>query len=198
MAESTIKARSAVFDGDNDRNPVKLARQMEVIRGEDGRETIAFQTMSERGVGTNQIPAEEWDGFVEALEHFVENPPEEEVLPKLAGEKVLHTMQLITPTGDDGAPTGEEPYYQYKLTSGRGSKPCRIPANYFGEVVELLESVNVERALDKFHRDEKIAADKARKIAAEKAEKEAKAAAKTGGASTDGAGASTDPAASSK
>lgn len=134
-------SKNAVFPQEHSSNPVKSVKETaEVIRDDEGREAMIFTTVSGRGIATHSIPCEEYDGFVAALEHFVENPPEDEPEANTAGERVMQSFKLVVPTDEDGDPTGEAPYYQYKLTTGRGSKPCRIPAAQFAEVVSLLRS----------------------------------------------------------
>lgn len=163
---------TSVFDKRQSNDPLHLIREsMEIVRLEDGRTAAAFSTWSKRGVANHEIPLDEYNSFVTALEDMAENPPEPPEAPKTVEAKLRRSYKIVVPQDENGIPTGDAPYAQYKLTEGQGSKSCRIRLESLNDVVALLKSAEegVMAAAERFEAAED--AERARK-----AEKEAQAA----------------------
>jgi hypothetical protein len=160
-----------VFDRQHSNNPVNLIREtMEIVRTADGRLAAAFSTWTQKGVANHEIPIEEYGDFVAALDDMAENPPEPEEEAVTMADRLRRTYKIVVPEDKEGIPTGEAPYAQYKLTTGRGTKSCRVALDSLPDVVRLLSNAEegVKAAAERFE-----AIEEAERI--RKAEKEANA-----------------------
>jgi len=116
-----------------------IKQTMSVKMDDDGTPSVSFATNRGKGSGAQALPVDEFDEYVAALEEVVENGiqeiPDCDLSP---AEMVRDTIRNI-----DGVIT-------FRVRSGKGSKPAKIPADRFSEVVGLLRSTVklVETAAD--------------------------------------------------
>jgi len=116
-----------------------IKQTMSVKMDDDGTPSVSFATNRGKGSGAQALPVNEFDEYVAALEDVVENGiqeiPDCELSP---AEMVRDTIRNI-----DGMIT-------FRVRGGKGSKPAKIPAGRFSEVVGLLRSTVklVETAAD--------------------------------------------------
>ncbi len=116
-----------------------IKQTMSVKVDEDGVPSVSFATNRGKGSGAQALPVDEFDDYVAALEEVVDNGIQEIAEDDLSpAEMVRDTIRNI-----DGMIT-------FRVRSGKGSKPAKIPAARFSEVVALLRSTVslVEKAAD--------------------------------------------------
>ena len=106
-----------------------IKQTMSVSTDENGTPTVSFATNRGKGSGAQQLPVTEFEGYVTALEEVAENGiqeiPEKDLSP---AEMVRDTIRNV-----DGT-------IQFRVRSGKGAKPAKIPAGQFSDVVCLLRS----------------------------------------------------------
>ena len=116
-----------------------IKQTMSVKLDEDGTAAVSFATNRGKGSGAQQIEVDEFDEYVAALEEVVYNGLPEQIDHNLSpAEMVRETIRNV-----DGMIT-------FRVRNGKGSKPAKIPADRFSEVVTLLRSTVelVEKAAD--------------------------------------------------
>tara|TARA_B100000700_G_scaffold327393_1_gene441823 strand:- start:57 stop:500 length:444 start_codon:yes stop_codon:yes gene_type:complete len=122
--------KTNIFASDHNESPAQVIRQtMSVSLDDDGTPMVSFATNRGKGSGAQVLPVEEYRDYVMALEGYAENGiPESEDENLSAAETVRRTIRL-----DDGQ-------ISFRVRSGKGSKPAKLGASDFSEVVELLRS----------------------------------------------------------
>ncbi len=122
--------KTNIFASDHNESPAQVIRQtMSVSVDEDGKPLVSFATNRGKGSGAQVLPVEEYRDYVMALEGYAQNGiPESEDENLSAAETVRRTIRL-----DDGQ-------ISFRVRSGKGSKPAKLGAGDFSEVVELLRS----------------------------------------------------------
>ena len=116
-----------------------IKQTMSVRLDDDGTPVISFATNRGKGSGAQQIPVDDFDEYVSALEEVSDNgiqeTPEFELSP---ADMVRDTIRNA-----DGV-------ISFRVRNGKGSKPAKIPTARFTEVVSLLRSTVslVEAAAD--------------------------------------------------
>lgn len=122
--------KTNIFASDHNESPAQVIRQtMSVSVDEDGNPLVSFATNRGKGSGAQVLPVEEYRDYVMALEGYAQNGiPESEDENLSAAETVRRTIRL-----DDGQ-------ISFRVRSGKGSKPAKLGAGDFSEVVELLRS----------------------------------------------------------
>jgi hypothetical protein len=116
-----------------------IKQTMSVKLDEAGAAAVSFATNRGKGSGAQQIEVDSFDEYVAALEEVVHNGLPEQVSYNLSpAEMVRETIRNV-----DGMIT-------FRVRNGKGSKPAKIPADRFSEVVSLLRSTVdlVEKAAD--------------------------------------------------
>ena len=133
--------KTNIFASDHNESPAQVIRQtMSVSIDDDGTPLVSFATNRGKGSGAQVLPVNEYRDYVMALEGYAQNGiPESEDENLSAAETVRRTIRL-----DDGQ-------ISFRVRSGKGSKPAKLGAEDFSEVVELLRSTvdAVENAGDK-------------------------------------------------
>jgi len=106
-----------------------VKRTMQVALNDDGDAVVTFATNRGKGTGAQSMLVSDFAEYVSTLEHYaqsgIEELPEENLSP---AETVRATIQQ-----SDGV-------ISFRVRSGKGAKPAKIPAGDFSEVVELLRS----------------------------------------------------------
>ena len=120
-----------IFNTEHDESPLTVIRQtMAVSVNDDGTPVVSFATNRGKGSGAQTMPIEQFDDYVATLEGYVtdgipEGTPEENLT---ASESVQRTIKV-----DDGV-------ISFRVRSGKGAKPAKIPSGDFAETVKLLRS----------------------------------------------------------
>jgi len=139
--DEEMSDKTNIFASDHNESPAQVIRQtMSVSVDDDGTPLISFATNRGKGSGAQVLPVEQYRDYVMALEGFAQNGiPESEDENLTAAETVRRTIRQ-----DDGQ-------ISFRVRSGKGSKPAKLDASDFTEVVELLRSTidAVEAAGDK-------------------------------------------------
>jgi|TARA_Y100000287_G_scaffold179435_1_gene173140 hypothetical protein len=122
--------KTNIFASDHNESPAQVIRQtMSVSVDDEGTPMVSFATNRGKGSGAQVLPVEEYRDYVMALEVYAENGiPEAEDENLSAAETVRRTIRQ-----DDGQ-------ISFRVRSGKGSKPAKLDASDFSEVVELLRS----------------------------------------------------------
>lgn len=120
---------SSIFANESSENPVTLIKQtLRVKPDDDGVIMASFVTNKGKGSGTQVLPFAEFRSavavLVEAAKNGVPELEEDENIP--ADEMVRRTLRI-----EDGV-------VSFRVKSGKGSKPARIPLADFADVVALL------------------------------------------------------------
>ncbi len=122
-----------------------IKQTMSVKVDDDGTPIVSFATNKGKGSGAQQIPVDDFDEYVSALEEVADNGiqelPESDLSPaEMVRETIRNTDGVIS----------------FRVRGGKGSKPARIPTARFTEVVSLLRSAVslVEAAADSLSSDD--------------------------------------------
>lgn len=118
---------TAIFGSDNTESPIQVVRStMSVSLDDSGQPVVSFATNRGKGTGAQVIPVAEFAEAVECLQSFVEAGFESEAAEPSVTDTIRSTISC-----DDGV-------VSFRVRSGKGAKPARIPLDAFEEVVSLL------------------------------------------------------------
>ena len=120
-----------IFVDETTEDVVDTIKQTMSVSADDetGDISVSFATNRGKGSGAQKLSVGEFDDYVAALEEVVENGIQEIYHDDLSpAEMVRDTIRNV-----DGMIT-------FRVRSGKGSKPAKIPAARFSEVVSLLRS----------------------------------------------------------
>jgi hypothetical protein len=122
-----------------------IKQTMSVKVDDDGTPVVSFATNKGKGSGAQQVPVDDFDEYVSALEEVADNGiqelPESDLSPaEMVRETIRNTDGVIS----------------FRVRGGKGSKPAKIPTARFTEVVSLLRSTVslVEAAADSLSSDD--------------------------------------------
>lgn len=119
-----------IFSSDNDESAVQVIRStMSVSTDEKGNSVVSFATGRGKGTGAQTIPVAEFRSAVECLQGFVSSGFETENFEPSVADTIRSTISC-----KDGI-------VSFRVRSGKGAKPAKIPQSLFGEVVSLLSSI---------------------------------------------------------
>jgi len=109
-------------------SPVAILRQsMSVSLNDDGIAVVSFAVNRGKGSGAQVMPVAEFKEYVTTLEGIVESGiPEATEENFSAAETVRRTIHQ------------EDGIVSFRVRSGKGAKPAKLPVDSFAEVVELL------------------------------------------------------------
>tara|TARA_B100000131_G_scaffold176957_1_gene170789 strand:- start:5579 stop:6052 length:474 start_codon:yes stop_codon:yes gene_type:complete len=124
------KTMANIFQDETNEDVITTIKQtMSVGLNDEGEAIVSFATNRGKGSGAQSMRASDFPEYVDTLEGFVsdgiEELPEEDLSP---AETVRSTIRQ-----SDGM-------ISFRVRSGKGAKPAKIPAGDFAEVVELLRS----------------------------------------------------------
>jgi len=106
-----------------------IKQTMSVSLNDSGEAVISFATNRGKGSGAQSMRVSDFEEYVDTLEGYayngIEELPEEDLSPS---ETVRSTIRQ-----SDGI-------VSFRVRSGKGAKPAKVPAGDFSEVVELLRS----------------------------------------------------------
>jgi hypothetical protein len=120
--------KTSIFSNDNDESPIQVIRQtMSVAMDEDGTPNVNFATNRGKGSGSQTIAVADYAEVVSTLQEYadagIEGREEETLSP---AETIRRTIRV------------EDGMISFRVRSGKGSKPAKIPLAQFGEVCSLL------------------------------------------------------------
>ena len=116
---------TAIFQSDNTESPIQVVRStMSVSLDESGTPVVSFATNRGKGTGAQVIPVAQFAEAVECLQGYV-------VFESEASEPSVTDTIRSTISCEDGV-------VSFRVRSGKGAKPARIPADVFAEVISLL------------------------------------------------------------
>jgi hypothetical protein len=119
-----------IFASEHDESPITvIKRTMGVDWDADGTPIVSFKTNDGKGSGAQTMPISEFREYVETLSEIAKNgipDIEEEVLS--AAESLRRTV-----SNKDGI-------VSFRVRSGKGAKPAKVPVGQLTEVANLLTS----------------------------------------------------------
>jgi hypothetical protein len=118
-----------IFASEVTEDVIEVIKQTMSVRLDNGSTVVSFATNRGKGSGAQSLSVSEFDEYVSALEEIADNGIPESV------EYVLCPADMVRETirNTDGMIT-------FRVRNGKGSKPAKIPADRFSEVVGLLRS----------------------------------------------------------
>jgi len=120
---------TAIFGSENTESPIQVVRStMSVSLDESGTPVVSFATNRGKGTGAQVIPVAQFREAVECLLGFVETGFESEASEPSVADTIRSTISC------------EDGMVSFRVRSGKGAKPARIPADVFSEVISLLSS----------------------------------------------------------
>lgn len=120
-----------IFNTESDESTLTVIRQtMSVSLDDDGTPVVSFATNRGKGSGAQTMPIDQFDAYVATLEGYVtdgipDGTPDENLT---AAESVQRSIKV-----NDGV-------ISFRVRSGKGAKPAKIPSGDFAETVKLLRS----------------------------------------------------------
>lgn len=120
-----------IFNNEHDESPLTVIRQtMAVSVDDNGTPVVSFATNRGKGSGAQTMPIDQFDAYVATLEGYVTDGIPEGYLEEnlTAAESVQRTIR-----SEDGT-------ISFRVRSGKGAKPAKIPVSDFAETVKLLRS----------------------------------------------------------
>lgn len=121
---------TSIFSTEADESPIAIIkRTMGVSMSDEGTPIVSFKTNDGKGSGAQAMPISQFREYVEALSEVAANgipDVEEEVLS--AAESLRRTIAM-----KDGI-------VSFRVRSGKGAKPAKVPSSDLGDVVSLLAS----------------------------------------------------------
>lgn len=123
--------KTNIFANEHNESPAQVIRQtMAVSLDDDGTPVVSFAMNRGKGSGSQTLPVEEYREYVETLGGYAENG-----IPETAEQEMLSASETVRRTikNEDGV-------ISFRVRSGKGAKPAKLPASDFSEVVGLLRS----------------------------------------------------------
>ena len=119
-----------IFENEHDESPTTVIKQtMSVSLDTEGTPVVSFATNKGKGSGAQTMPVSEFREYVSTLADIASNgipeAPEEQLS---AAESLRRTI-----TNSDGI-------VSFRVRSGKGAKPAKVPVGQLTEVAELLSS----------------------------------------------------------
>jgi hypothetical protein len=124
------KIMTAIFATENEESAIQTIRQtMSVSTNDDGLPVVSFATNRGKGSGAQTMPVSEFADYVTALEEIAsQGIPEASEVSLSAAESLRQTIKQ-----EDGV-------ISFRVRSGKGAKPAKVPAADLSEVATLLRS----------------------------------------------------------
>jgi hypothetical protein len=118
----------SIFASENDESPIQTIRQtMSVSTNDDGVAVVSFATNRGKGSGAQVMPVDQFGDYVTALEEIAESG-----IPE-ASEQTLSAAESLRQTVKQ-----EDGIVSFRVRSGKGAKPAKVPAGDLTEVAALL------------------------------------------------------------
>ena len=121
---------TSIFHNEADESPTTVIKQtMSVSLDTEGTPVVSFATNRGKGSGAQTMPVTEFREYVETLSDIASNGIPEEAQEELsAAESVRRTI-----ANKDGV-------ISFRVRSGKGAKPAKVPSGQLKAVVDLLAS----------------------------------------------------------
>ena len=121
---------TSIFHSESDESPCTVVKQtMSVSLNDDGEAVVSFATNRGKGSGAQTMPVGEFREYVETLSDIAANGiPEVDEEQLTAAESVRRTIAM-----KDGI-------VSFRVRSGKGAKPAKVPSGELQAVVDLLAS----------------------------------------------------------
>jgi len=121
---------TSIFHNESDESPCTVIKQtMSVSLNDDGEAVVSFATNRGKGSGAQTMPVTQFREYVETLSDIATNGIPEEAEEEIsAAESVRRTIAM-----KDGI-------VSFRVRSGTGAKPAKVPSSDLGDVVSLLAS----------------------------------------------------------
>ena len=121
---------TSIFHSESDESPCTVIKQtMSVSLNDDGEAVVSFATNRGKGSGAQTMPVGEFREYVETLSDIAANGiPEVDEEQLTAAESVRRTIAT-----KDGI-------VSFRVRSGKGAKPAKVPSGELQAVVDLLTS----------------------------------------------------------
>ena len=121
---------TSIFHSEADESPTTVIKQtMSVSLDSEGVPVVSFATNRGKGSGAQTMPVTQFREYVETLSDIASNGIPEEAEEQLtAAESVRRTIAM-----KDGI-------VSFRVRSGKGAKPAKVPSSDLGDVVSLLAS----------------------------------------------------------
>ena len=138
--------KTNIFSNHNSESTLQIIRQtMSVSMDKAGNPNVTFATNRGKGSGAQTIPVADYKEVVSTLQEYadagIEGREEDSLSPS---ETIRRTIRV------------EDGMISFRVRSGKGSKPAKIPLDQFSEVCSLLSDTvsAVETAGGKLHSPE--------------------------------------------
>ena len=119
-----------IFKTENDESPVQIIRKtMSVSLNDDGVAIVSFAMNRGKGTGAQAMPVAQFRDYVDTLSSYVEDG-----IPEVADEDLTAAECLKRSIRQ------EDGILSFRVRSGKGAKPAKIPADSLGSVADLLAS----------------------------------------------------------
>jgi hypothetical protein len=122
--------KANIFIDETNEDVIDVIKQtMSVSVDDTGTPIVSFATNRGKGSGAQSMPVADFSEYISALEDIssngIQEVPDQDLSP---AEMVRDTIRNVEGT------------IQFRVRSGKGAKPAKIPAAQFGEVVALLRT----------------------------------------------------------
>ena len=122
--------KANIFVDETNEDVIDVIKQtMSVSVDDTGTPIVSFATNRGKGSGAQSMPVSDFADYISALEDIssngIQEVPDQDLSP---AEMVRDTIRNVEGT------------IQFRVRSGKGAKPAKIPAAQFGEVVALLRT----------------------------------------------------------
>jgi hypothetical protein len=117
-----------IFESEHTESPIQTIRQtMQVSTNDDGIPVVSFATNRGKGSGAQVMPVSQFGDYVTALEEIAKSGiPEASEVQLSAAESLRQTAK------------NEDGIVSFRVRSGKGAKPAKVPAADLTEVAALL------------------------------------------------------------
>ncbi len=121
---------TSIFHNEADESPTTVIKQtMSVSLDAEGVPVVSFATNKGKGSGAQTMPVSQFREYVETLSDIASNGiPEVAEEDLSAAESVRRTIAM-----KDGV-------VSFRVRSGKGAKPAKVPSGSLSDVVDLLTS----------------------------------------------------------
>ncbi len=119
-----------IFETEHTESPLQTIREtMSVSTDDNGTALVSFATNRGKGSGAQSMPVSEFGDYVSALEEIAASGiPEASEARLSAAESLRQTVKQ------------EDGIVSFRVRSGKGAKPAKVPAGDLGDVASLLRS----------------------------------------------------------
>ena len=126
-----MSVKSNIFVSEASASAVEIIKEtMTVSLDDNGTPLVSFAMNKGKGSGAQVMPVADFEAYVSTLEHFANNGIEEVKPNNLSpAEMVRQTISL-----------SDEGLVSFRVKNGKGSKPAKVPAEEFSDVVSLLST----------------------------------------------------------